>query len=132
MHAVRQIMLKFRDRASILCAQMDVSESHRSVFYKHKGFAPELNSAVYQCPLAVTDITHFERYLNDIDGQRTFEEKKHGTRRGIISLITANHTREVKNIRNAKVVPAWEVINEPWDVPMGLVQAYSGGVNEKR
>ena len=41
------------------------------MFYKHMGHAPESNSVVYHCLLAVIEITHVWRYLNDIDGQRS-------------------------------------------------------------
>ena len=100
---------QYRHRASTLYAQLDVSESHRSVFYKHMGHASEINSEVYQCPLAVTEITHVGRYLNDIDGLRirarylkcTFM-RKHIMDEEDVSSALSLPTTQKQNVRNAK------------------------------
>ena len=80
---------KFRHRASTLYALLDVAENERSVFYKHMGHSAEINQNIYQCPLAVKEITSVAHYLASIDGAST-STGKHG-----MSLL-------VFNIRSAK------------------------------
>ena len=59
---------KYRHRASTLYALQDISEKDRNIFYKHMGHSMEINTNVYQCPLAVREITSVGSYLEKIDG----------------------------------------------------------------
>ena len=61
---------KYRHRASTLYALQDIPEKDRNIFYKHMGHSMEINTNVYQCPLAVREITSVGRYLEKIDGSR--------------------------------------------------------------
>ncbi|XP_022111566.1 LOW QUALITY PROTEIN: uncharacterized protein LOC110990770 [Acanthaster planci] len=54
--------------ASTLYALQDVPEKDRNTFYKHMGHSQEINTNVYQCPLAVREITSVGSYLRKIDG----------------------------------------------------------------
>ncbi|XP_022098212.1 uncharacterized protein LOC110983333 isoform X2 [Acanthaster planci] len=57
-----------RHRASTLYALLDIPERDREIFYRHMGHSSEINAHIYQCPLAVKEITKVGRYLLDIDG----------------------------------------------------------------
>ena len=55
---------KYRHRASTRYALQDVPEKDRSIFYKHMGHSQEINTNVYQCPLAVKEFTSVGSYLD--------------------------------------------------------------------
>ncbi|XP_070212643.1 uncharacterized protein [Littorina saxatilis] len=59
---------KFRHRASTLFALLDVPDQERESFYRHMGHSADINKHVYQCPLAVTEITKVGGFLSSIDG----------------------------------------------------------------
>lgn len=61
---------QMRHRASTLYAQMDVPEIDRQAFYGHMGHSSEINKNVYQCPLAIQEVTRVGKYLASIDGMQ--------------------------------------------------------------
>lgn len=58
---------KFRHRASTLYALMDLPEHEREKWYRHMGHSASINRDVYQCPLAVGEITHVGGFLQKLD-----------------------------------------------------------------
>lgn len=58
---------KFRHRASTLFALLDVSQSEREVFYRHMGHSENINKNIYQCPLALREITEVGNFFDQID-----------------------------------------------------------------
>ena len=58
---------KFRHRVSTIFSRLDIPEEQRSHFYRHMGHSETVNKNVYQCPLAVTEITQVGNFLNSID-----------------------------------------------------------------
>ena len=62
---------KYRHRASTLFALLDVPEHQRHVFYRHMGHSESINQNVYQCPLAIQEITRVGSFFHDIDNQTT-------------------------------------------------------------
>ena len=63
---------KFRHRASTLFALTEVPEEKRHAFYKHMGHSQQINRDVYQCPLAVKEVTQVGKFLDTLD-QETHE-----------------------------------------------------------
>ncbi|GFS19451.1 histone-lysine N-methyltransferase SETD8-A [Elysia marginata] len=63
---------KFRHRASTLFALTEVPEEKRYAFYKHMGHSQQINRDVYQCPLAVKEVTQVGKFLDTLD-QETHE-----------------------------------------------------------
>ncbi|GFR68669.1 histone-lysine N-methyltransferase SETD8-A, partial [Elysia marginata] len=63
---------KFRHRASTLFALTEVPEEKRHAFYKHMGHSQQINRDVYQCPLAVKEVTQVGKLLDTLD-QETHE-----------------------------------------------------------
>ena len=62
---------KFRHRASTLFALLEVPDHEREPFYRHMGHSAAINRDVYQCPLAVTEITKVGGFLASIDGSKS-------------------------------------------------------------
>lgn len=58
---------KMRHRISTLYAALDVSESQRSVFYKHMGHTPGVNEHIYQAPPAESEIINVGAILQQFD-----------------------------------------------------------------
>ncbi|KAL8573817.1 hypothetical protein ACOMHN_019091 [Nucella lapillus] len=70
---------KFRHRASTLYALLDVAEHERDIFQAHGSrHSAEINRNVYQCPLAVKEITKVGGFLASIDGVRSLTQSKQG------------------------------------------------------
>ena len=63
---------KYRHRASTLFALTEVPEEKRHAFYKHMGHSQQINRDVYQCPLAVKEVTQVSTFLDALD-QETHE-----------------------------------------------------------
>ena len=63
---------KFKHRASTLFALTEVPEEKRHAFYKHMGHSQQINRDVYQCPLAVKEVTQVGKFLDTLD-QETHE-----------------------------------------------------------
>ena len=61
---------KFRHRASTLFASMDIPLEKRDAFYKHMGHSETINKEVYQCPLAVKEITEVGKFFDNIDNDK--------------------------------------------------------------
>ena len=59
---------KFRHRASTLFAAQDLPPEKREAFYKHMGHTASTNENIYQCPLAVKQLTSVTPFLRAIDG----------------------------------------------------------------
>ncbi|XP_077966290.1 uncharacterized protein LOC120348272 isoform X6 [Styela clava] len=59
---------KMRHRASTLYACLDIPEQQQQVFFRHMGHSSDINKNVYQCPLAIEEITQVGKYFADIDG----------------------------------------------------------------
>ena len=77
-HATKEVCLKsdvpttltatqMRHRASTFYALMDVDEHERTAFYQHMGHSADMNREVYQCPLAVKEVTKIWRFFNTLD-----------------------------------------------------------------
>ena len=58
---------KFKHRASTLFALTEVPEEKRHAFYKHMGHSQQINRDVYQCPLAVKEVTQVGKFLDTLD-----------------------------------------------------------------
>lgn len=56
-----------RHRISTIYAALDVPEKNRRVFYNHMGHSKEINRDVYQCPMAVQEITLIGKFLKKLD-----------------------------------------------------------------
>ncbi|KAK7489172.1 hypothetical protein BaRGS_00019550, partial [Batillaria attramentaria] len=60
---------KFRHRASTLFALLDLPEQERESWYRHMGHSAAINKDVYQCPLAITEMTRVGGFLSKLDSQ---------------------------------------------------------------
>ena len=59
---------KFRHRISTIFANLEVPEEQRQLFYSHMGHSEQMNKNVYQCPLAIREVTQVGKFLlNNID-----------------------------------------------------------------
>ncbi len=59
---------KFRHRVSTIFANLEVPEEQRQLFYSHMGHSEQMNKNVYQCPLAIREVTQVGKFLlNNID-----------------------------------------------------------------
>ena len=58
---------KFRHRASTLFALQDLPRQQRVIWYRHLGHSASINQNVYQCPLAVSEITQVEGFLRQLE-----------------------------------------------------------------
>ena len=58
---------KFRHRASTLFALLDLPEQERESWYRHMSHSAAINKDVYQCPLAITEMTRVGGFLNKLD-----------------------------------------------------------------
>ncbi|XP_070191676.1 uncharacterized protein [Littorina saxatilis] len=59
---------KFRHRASTLFSLQDVQDtSTREAFYRHMGHSEVINKTVYQCPLAIRELTAVGGFLQCLD-----------------------------------------------------------------
>jgi len=80
-HAVRKVCIdagvsdpslltatKMRHRISTLYAAMDVPEAERAYFYRHMGHSADINTNIYQTPLAVAEVTKVGVRLQAMDG----------------------------------------------------------------
>lgn len=66
---------QMRHRAATLYAQLEVPEDQRNAFFMHMGHSASVNKNVYQCPMALQEITQVGRYLADIaDDSQSVEE----------------------------------------------------------
>ena len=52
---------------STVFSSMDISRNDREYIYKHLGHSEQINKNVYQCPMAVKEITVVGKKLLDID-----------------------------------------------------------------
>ena len=59
---------KFRHRVSTIYANLDVPAEQRQFFYNHMGHSESMNKNVYQCPMAIREVTKVGNFLlNNID-----------------------------------------------------------------
>jgi len=58
---------KFRHRASTIFALQDVPAGQRGTFYRYMGHSEQINEEVYQCPLAIREITQVGGFLHSLD-----------------------------------------------------------------
>ncbi|XP_069108879.1 uncharacterized protein [Argopecten irradians] len=56
-----------RHRASTIYAGLDIPEGERQLFYQHMGHSEQMNKNVYQCPLAVQEVTKVGKFLSNLD-----------------------------------------------------------------
>ena len=56
-----------RHRVSTLYALLDIPEQERQLFYKHMGHSAEINSSIYQSPLALMEVTKVGKQLQAMD-----------------------------------------------------------------
>lgn len=61
---------RFRHRASTYYALLDTTKEQRDVFYQHMEHEKGINENVYQCPLAIKEVSSVGPYLEGIDGSR--------------------------------------------------------------
>ena len=54
-------------RVSTLYALLDIPEQERQLFYKHMGHSVEINSSIYQSPLALMEVTKVGKQLQAMD-----------------------------------------------------------------
>jgi hypothetical protein len=47
----------------------DLPEQQREIFYRHMGHSAQMSKDVYQCPLAVAELTQVDSFLNRLDEQ---------------------------------------------------------------
>ncbi|XP_033099227.1 uncharacterized protein LOC117102878 isoform X2 [Anneissia japonica] len=66
----RMTATAMRHRASTLYAGMDVPEKERKLFYKHMGHSALVNSNVYQTPMAIDEVRHIGKRLQQMDSQK--------------------------------------------------------------
>ena len=79
---------KFRHRAPTLFALTEVREEKRHAFYTHNmGHSQQINRDVYQCPLAVKEVTMVGKFLETLD-QETHETPE-------------THTDEIESIEGS-------------------------------
>ncbi|XP_052065843.1 uncharacterized protein LOC127705557 [Mytilus californianus] len=69
---------QMRHYMSTVFANLDVPETDRQAFYRHMGHSEEINKHVYQCPLAVQEITKVGKffYLMDKDGIKAYPDSQ--------------------------------------------------------
>jgi hypothetical protein len=60
---------KMRHRVSTYYASLDVPECDRKFFYSHMGHSASMNANIYQCPLALAEITKVGVHLESLDGK---------------------------------------------------------------
>ena len=60
-------MDRFRHRASTYFAMEDVPAEKRETFYRHMGHTEFINKSVYQCPLAITEITTVGQFMTKLN-----------------------------------------------------------------
>ena len=58
---------KFRHRAATMFALTEFPEEKREAFYKHMGHSQQINRDVYQCPLALREVTEVGKFLQGLD-----------------------------------------------------------------
>ena len=58
---------KYRHRASTLYAMSEIPQDQRAAFYKHMGHTENVNKEVYQCPLAIKEVTQVGRFFEALD-----------------------------------------------------------------
>ncbi|XP_035827140.1 uncharacterized protein LOC101860428 isoform X2 [Aplysia californica] len=87
---------KFRHRVSTLYAQLELPEEQRDIFYRHMGHSETINKNVYQCPLAVREVTQVGKFLINNDGRGSLVQTN--TDQGGTSYI--RQTCETDNLTN--------------------------------
>ena len=60
---------KFRHRVSTLYAQLELPTEQRDIFYRHMGHSETINKNVYQCPLAVQEVTQVGKFPINNNGR---------------------------------------------------------------
>ena len=58
---------KYRHRASTLFAMTEIPDDQRPCFYKHMGHTESVNKEIYQCPLAIKEVTQVGRFFESLD-----------------------------------------------------------------
>jgi hypothetical protein len=98
---------KFRHRVSTIFSRLDIPEEQRSHFYRHMGHSESVNKNVYQCPLAVTEITQVGNFLlNSIDvaqGQTMAHEDEDGTGTPQCEEMEINDTPQSPTVEDQNV-----------------------------
>ncbi|CAC5415321.1 unnamed protein product [Mytilus coruscus] len=67
-----------RHYMSTIFANLEVTDATREAFYRHMGHSEEVNKHVYQCPLAIQEITKVGKFFYQFDldsGNITAEEQ---------------------------------------------------------
>ena len=57
----------FRHRTSTLFASLELPRDKREAFYRHMGHSEDINRDVYQCPLALRELTEVGSFLHNLD-----------------------------------------------------------------
>ncbi|XP_060085309.1 uncharacterized protein LOC132564693 [Ylistrum balloti] len=67
-----------RHRASTIYAALDIPENERRLFYQHMGHSEDINKNVYQCPLAIQEVTKVGKFFENLDKRlyHTFDVSK--------------------------------------------------------
>lgn len=66
---------KFRHMVSTIFASMELPEEQRNVFIRHMGHSEAVNRNVYQCPMAVKEVTRVGQFLASIDNREGGEQQ---------------------------------------------------------
>ena len=102
---------KFRHRASTLFALTEVPEEKRHAFYKHMGHSQQINRDVYQCPLAVKEVTQVSTFLDTLD-QETHETSETHTLDQETHETSETHTLDQVTHENSETHTLDQVTHE--------------------
>ena len=81
---------KLRHRTSTLFASLDLPREKREAFFRHMGHSESINRDVYQCPLALKEITEVGSFLNALD--KGDPNISHRTQNEGEEIIETSHT----------------------------------------
>ena len=85
---------KFRHRVSTMFAQLDLPDEQRHIFYSHMGHSETINKNVYQCPLAVREVTQVGKFLLN-DDNRYVTNTKTGPQQGLDQLNSSENGEQI-------------------------------------
>ena len=109
---------KFRHRTSTLFALLEMPQEKWELFYRHMGHSEQMNREVYQCPLAIKEITEVGSFLQELD-TKTSQRRVHtaskkdceitNRNRQVIAIDSIEETENTSNIdleqNHLKVTP---------------------------
>ena len=81
---------KFRHSTSTLFALLEMSQEKLELFYRHMGHSEQMNREVYQCPLAIKEITEVGSFLQELD-TKTSQRRVHTASKKDCEITNRNH-----------------------------------------